>query len=248
MSTYRQRDCMKGRVAAWRQSAGPGAPEALLILLSAPIVLMLWVSYGKQDSFVRLLGAVQWPWPQDAASTAYEYLSAFLLMFCLPALLVKTLFRKPLRDFGLGRGDARTGLRLAALALPFLLLAAYAGSSDPAVQAEYPLAKSAADSLPVLLTVEGLYLLYYLGWEFFFRGWMLFGLEKPYGAAAAVLIQTIPSVLVHIGKPPAECFASIAAGLIFGYAAWRTRSIFYPLLMHASVGIATDLFVILRLG
>lgn len=248
MSADRRRDRMRSRLAAWKQSAGPGAPEALLILLSTPVALMLWVCYGKQDSFVRLLGAVRWPWPQDAASAAYEYLSAFLLMFCLPALLVKTLFRKPLRDFGFGRGDARTGLRLVALALPFLLLAAYAGSSDPAIQAEYPLAKSAAGSLPLFLTVEALYLLYYLGWEFFFRGWMLFGLERPYGAAAAVLMQTLPSVLVHIGKPPAECFASIFAGLIFGYAAWRTRSIFYPLLMHASVGVATDLFVILRLG
>ena len=76
---------------------------------------------------------------------------------------------------------------------------------------------------------------------------MLFGLEKKYGAFTAILIQTIPSAIVHIGKPASESFAAILAGLVFGYLAIRTRSIFYSFILHAAVGIGTDIFVTLRL-
>jgi membrane protease YdiL (CAAX protease family) len=91
------------------------------------------------------------------------------------------------------------------------------------------------------------YLVYYLGWEFLFRGFMLFGLEGRCGAVLAILVQMIPSAIVHIGKPASESFAAIAAGLVFGYVAFRTRSILYPLLLHAIVGIGTDVFVTLHL-
>ena len=76
---------------------------------------------------------------------------------------------------------------------------------------------------------------------------MLFGLERQYDAVTSILIQTIPSTIVHIGKPASESFAAILAGLAFGYMAIRTRSILYPLLLHAVVGIGTDVFVTLRL-
>jgi membrane protease YdiL (CAAX protease family) len=76
---------------------------------------------------------------------------------------------------------------------------------------------------------------------------MLFSLERRYDALLAILVQTIPSAMVHIGKPVAESFAAIVAGVAFGYLSWRTRSILYPLVLHAVVGIATDAFVTWRL-
>jgi uncharacterized protein len=76
---------------------------------------------------------------------------------------------------------------------------------------------------------------------------MLFGLEKRYGPLTAILFQMIPSAIVHIGKPAGESFGAILAGIIFGYLAIRTRSILYPLILHATVGISIDIFVTLRL-
>jgi len=224
--------------------------EAPLILLLAPILLILWVYYGKSAHFVHFFGGsggLRGRGGQDVYAVIYEYLAAFLVLFCIPALLVKAGFKKSLREFGLQHGDAREGLRLTAVALPVLLAAVYLGSADPAVQAEYPQAKSTMGHLAPFLIVEGFYLIYYLGWEFFFRGFMLFGLEQHYGALTAILIQTIPSAIVHIGKPFPEAFAAIFAGLIFGYVAVRSRSVFYPLLLHAAVGIGTDVFVMMRL-
>jgi membrane protease YdiL (CAAX protease family) len=222
-------------------------PQAAVILLLVPILLTVWVYYGKQAHFEQLFTTPEGRWNPDVFSAIYEYIMAFLLMFCIPALVVKVVFKENLRDFGVQLGNWRTGLCFVAIGSPILLAIAWAGSSDVAIQAEYPLAKSTMRNLPLLLVVEIVYLVYYVGWEFFFRGVMLFGLEGQYDAVTGILVQTIPSTIVHIGKPASENFAAILAGLAFGYMAIRTRSILYPLVLHAIVGIGTDVFVTLRL-
>lgn len=221
--------------------------ESALILLVVPILLTLWVYYGKQADFTQLFKGLQGRWNLDFYSTIYEYITAFLLMFWIPFFILKMIFKKKLRDFGFGIGDARYGLRFMAIAFPFLVWAVYVGSSQAGIQSEYPLSKSSMEHLHLFIIVEVFYLVYYIGWEFLFRGFMLFGLEKRFGALSAILIQTIPSAIVHIGKPASESFGAIFAGLVFGYLAIRTRSILYPLILHAIVGLGTDIFVILRL-
>jgi membrane protease YdiL (CAAX protease family) len=221
-------------------------PESSLILLLVPVILTLWVYYGKQADFDALFKGFSGRWNQDLYSTIYEYLTAFLLMFWVPYFVVRMVFKKSLSEYGFRMGNMRYGLRFVAIALPFLVWAAYVGSSGVGMQEEYPLAKSVVGHWRLFMLVEVFYLIYYISWEFLFRGFMLFGLEKKFGAVTAILIQTIPSAIVHIGKPASESFGAIFAGLAFGYLAIRTRSIFYPFLLHAVVGIGTDLFVSLR--
>lgn len=217
--------------------------KSITILILVPILLTVWVYFGKHTAYPNLFKGLVLPVQQDVAATIYEYATAFILMFCIPAFVAGVAFKTPLRDFGLGTGDWRTGLLLLAVFTPLMLLAAFWGVRDPAMRAEYPLAKSAVEHLPLLLGLEAGYLVYYFSWEFLFRGFMQFGLEKPYGAMAAILIQTIPSTLVHIGKPFNECMAAIFAGILFGYVAWRSRSILFPMILHAVVGIGTDLII-----
>lgn len=223
-------------------------PESSFILFIVPVILTVWAYFGKQAGFDQLFRGFQGRWNQDFYSTIYEYMTAFLLMFWVPYFIIKMVFKKKLREFGFGTGHAKYGFLFVAIALPFLLWAAYVGSSSPTLQTEYPLAKSTMGHLDLFIVVEFFYLIYYISWEFLFRGFMLFGLEKRFGALTAILIQTIPSAIVHIGKPASESFGAIFAGLVFGYLAIRTRSILYPIILHAIVGIGTDVFVTLRLN
>ena len=222
-------------------------PESSFILLVVPIILTIWVYYGKQADFDQLFKSFHSRWNQDFYGAVYEYLTAFLLMFWVPFFIVRMFFKKRIREFGFRTGDARYGWRFVALVLPIFLWAAYVGSSGSGIQSEYPLAKSSMGHYYQFLVVEIFYLIYYLSWEFLFRGFMLFGLEKRFGAYTAILIQMIPSAIIHIGKPASESFGAIFAGLAFGYLAIRTRSIIYPLILHAIIGIGTDVFVTLRL-
>ena len=107
---------------------------------------------------------------------------------------------------------------------------------------------AAGQSAGLFIIYELCYAAYYFGWEFFFRGFMLFGLADAFGAVNAVLIQTIPSTLAHIGKPTPEVFAAVAAGLVFGAIALKTRSVLYVFLLHWLIGVTLDVFIVLSPG
>lgn len=122
----------------------------------------------------------------------------------------------------------------------------YPSSQIPEIRASFPLDKGAGDSILAFLKLQVLRgLLFYSAWEFFFRGFILFGLRKYTGDWMAICIQVIPSSMWHIGMATPEVFSSILAGLLFGILAIRTRSIFWCFLLHYFIGIFLDIFIII---
>ena len=109
----------------------------------------------------------------------------------------------------------------------------------------FPLMNSAKEELIVFLVYEIFFLAFIFSWEFIFRGYILFGLEKKFGLYA-IFVQMIPFVLLHSGKPFIETFASIFGGLFLGYLALRTRSMLYGFLIHALILVALDLIALLK--
>jgi len=69
------------------------------------------------------------------------------------------------------------------------------------------------------------------GWEFFFRGFILFAFARKFGANA-IWLQAVPFALAHIGKPEIETLSTIFGGFGLGWIAYRTRSFVYPFLLH----------------
>jgi len=237
-----------------RREAGPLVAgfdaRTAVILVSASVVLMIYRCYGSSEFFDRtVLHLFRWSrWP-SFYSTVYSFLTCFLLMFILPAVVMKVFFRKGVREFGFRSGEGKTGLMMVGVLFPLIaLILVLPACRIPAFRAEYPLFRHAGETLGLFLLYELLYGFYYLGWESFFRGYMLFGLRDRFGAMNSILIQTIPSTLMHIGKPQGEIFASILAGIVFGFIALRTRSIFYVFILHWLIGIAMDTFVVLSTG
>ncbi len=211
-----------------------------LILLSVPIILTLYLYHGKHHFFEKRFDTLVNNDLFDMYSHMFEYFMAFVLLFIVPFILIKYAFKEKIKKYGVTFGDVKYGLKFTAIAIVVLIPILIIGALIPDMQATYPEARSVIGRLKPFLLIEFFYMLYYIGWEFFFRGYMLFGLKEKFGNLSAILIQTIPSCLMHIGKPEAEILGSIAAGIIFGYLAIRTRSILYPLLIHLFIGIFTD--------
>jgi len=213
-----------------------------IMLLSAPLLLTIYRYHGYPQNLKIIydFGLVK-----DQAISINQFIIFFILMFLLPTLYIKLVMKKKLKDFGWGFGDVKLGLKILLL-IPFVIVPAiYIAAQMPDVRSEYPLAKSLLQNQTHLWFYELAYVMfYYVAWEFFFRGFLQFGLKNKFGAVSAILIQTISSCLVHIGKPEGEIVGAIVVGLIFGYIALRTRSIWYVFLLHASIGVLTDLFII----
>jgi membrane protease YdiL (CAAX protease family) len=111
----------------------------------------------------------------------------------------------------------------------------------------YPLAKSVLADARAFAVYELAYLvLYYLPWEFLFRGLLLLPLVPAVGLLPALVFQTAVSTLLHAGHPASEVLAAALAGLAFGLVATVTGSFLYTFVLHAAAGIATDTFLFLR--
>ncbi len=134
------------------------------------------------------------------------------------------------------------------------------GASSPALGYFYPYSRDLILRVresgfpPFAAHYAAYFFLYYIPWEFFFRGFLIFPFalaaeregSGPTAIAALVLFQTIPSTLLHFGHPLSELASAVAAGLVFGILAWRTRSIVPGLILHAALGLGTDAFIVLK--
>ena len=159
--------------------------------------------------------------------TGFNYLDSILLYIVIPGLCTIFIFRKPLSDYGFKLGDWKLGLILTVLGC--LLMSPiiwYLGSRYPAMGNYY---WHAVDGM---IWKKGLTM---FGWEYLFRGWLLFGYSKKYGADA-LWIQSVPFAIAHIGKPALETLSTIFGGFAFGWVAWRTGSFVYGFLIHWFIG------------
>ncbi|MEK6222656.1 MAG: CPBP family intramembrane metalloprotease [Chloroflexota bacterium] len=156
--------------------------------------------------------------------TGYKALDRVFIYLVIPILVIIFLTRQPLKAYGFSWGEWRVGLAFTGL---FIMIGAPilwgVTNGNPAMIEFY--AEQYSPALPLITFLD------LIGWEFFFRGWILFGYQKKFGDHA-VWLQAVPFALAHIGKPEAETISTIFGGFLFGLVAWRTKSFVYPFLIH----------------
>jgi len=175
----------------------------------------------------------------------YWFVGDFLTLFILPLLIIKLLLKGKLPNFGLRVGDYKIGLKYSLIFLVLMIPIVWFVSANGDFIDTYPQLNDEKFSWSIFLVFESGILLYMIAWEFIWRGFMLFGLEEKFGYYA-ILIQMIPFLILHNGKPAAETFGAIIAGLALGILALKTRSVLYCIITHASVMFSIDLVSTLR--
>ena len=150
-----------------------------------------------------------------------------------------------------GRADAgRPRLRFSRtyllLVLGFLPVV-FVISRTAAFQEGYPFYRQAGRSLFDFLAWELQYLSTFVAVEFFFRGYLLFGLLRPLGTHA-LFVSMVPYCMIHMLKPAPEALGSIAAGLLLGTLALGTGSLWCGALVHITIALSMDLFASLQAG
>ena len=188
-----------------------------------------------------------------------------LTLAALPVLLIRIanrlrgiqqqISRPPglMQKYGLTLGDQQFGWRAVLWASPGIAIGTFIGGDDLGIQEFYPFAGSSLGESPFwFATWLPFLLLYYVAFEFFYRGFLM---RDCYLAQSAnektwlpdrsvlriILLQAFFCVLIHIGKPNIELIAAVPASILFGWLAWRSNSIWYGVLIHLVVGIANDL-------
>jgi uncharacterized protein len=210
------------------------------IFISASVIIFISMVYATPMFYYEHFGR------DKLMSRIYWLLTDGLIMFVLSVISIKIVLKGKLSDYGFKFGDKKFGFITSAVFFLVMLPIVWIVSSSESFANAYPLGGSELKSNLVLFILYELCLLIYmLGWEFLWRGYMLFGLKVKLGYYA-VFIQMIPFFILHRGKPELELFASIIAGLILGIQALRSNSFFYCWLLHSCVMISIDTISIIR--
>jgi membrane protease YdiL (CAAX protease family) len=240
-------------------SGGDGATGAVTFLVGLLIAAYLF-----------------WTNPDAKSPEAYWYINTALCLW-VPLITILLFLKQEPSQFGMTRGDRRLGLKWAVIAWVGMVLVLAVVVSLPSLKAQFQgqylygrLSQPLSDVGPVFFMqhVNLKALVYYelaMGfymfcWEFFFRGFLLFGLQKSFlNTWGAVIVQAMIFALLHssyvpgASKPTAEVLSALPGGIILGILALRTRSFVYGFLAHWAISLTLDLillapFIFRRIG
>ena len=175
----------------------------------------------------------------------YWFIGDFITLLILPVLIIRFVLKEKISSYGMKAGDWKTGVKLSLIFFIIMLPLIWFFSSSSDFVSDYPHLLSVRTNWQTFYIYETGMLIYMFAWEFIWRGFTLFGLEEKFGYYA-VLIQMIPFVILHNGKPMAETFGAILGGIALGILAFRTRSFWYGVIVHIGIMFSIDLICTLR--
>lgn len=159
--------------------------------------------------------------------TSVKAYDRFILYFILPLLIIILLFRESPAQYGLRIGDWREGLKWVLIGCVLMTIVLLILAKTPAMKSYYA-ARAPEGTLSILyLTAVDLF-----GWEFMWRGLLLFALAHYLGPGPAIFLQAVPFAFMHLGKPEIETLSTVFGGAAFGFIAWQSGSFLYPFLIH----------------
>ena len=154
--------------------------------------------------------------------TAEKWLDRTILYLVIPLVIILAVFRENPREYGFQLGDWKAGLAITGLAIALIAPVLWLVARGEAMQSYYD---QQLAGLPWNTFLD------LLGWEFIFRGLILFGYARKFGPEA-LWLQAVPFALAHIGKPEVETLSTVFGGFVFGWVGYRTKSFLYPFLIH----------------
>lgn len=224
----------------------PAEPAIALVYTSALLTAFeFWWLPGRIEARAQGYPAERMPPGLDSGLT---WVAACVIGYVIvPLMVVLLVHRARPGSVGYGlsgfRGHVRVYLGLFALVLPLVLVA----STRPDFRSFYPFVGAAREDVPTFLLWEAAYITQFVALEAFFRGYLLFTLEKHMGTLA-VFVMTVPYVMIHWHKPPLEAYGAVVAGVVLGMLALRYRSWAGGAMVHALVAVTMDTLAVRQAG
>lgn len=179
-----------------------------------------------------------------------------LCSFVLPLAIVWLLFGQGLShlgwlkdqkhnawSYGWRFGEWKKHLKIGFIFLLVLLPLLWFYARSPEVrgfyQNYYPADRTAGALLVLIVST----VVYMFCWEWFFRGYLLFGLAQGFGFIVAILLQAALFGAAHWGKPPLEMYSSFLGGALLGAVCWREKSFLPAFYGHALIHIVWILLI-----
>ncbi|MCB9506040.1 MAG: hypothetical protein H6700_08685 [Myxococcales bacterium] len=217
-----------------------------VVVGTAVACLYVLMTLGRPSFFRNEIAPIVGTWPMPGLwPYAWSSLSSVVTRMLVPLLVIRLVFHESPRDWGYRLTGARSFVSVYAALFTVMVPIVWYFAGTPAFQRKYPFWHEAGDAWSNLLAYEARYFFIFLSGESFWRGFILFGLARRFGAQA-LSIAMIPYVIVHFGKPVPETFGAILTAYALGALALRHRSFALGVALHYTVAVTMDVLALVR--
>ena len=220
--------------------------QVVWIFVLASFLIIVQFAFGSRRFFRTEIAQYFSPGNLDIISWAWWFAFQFVTGFLIPVFVALVFFKRSASSMGLGLGDWRFAVKIMLLYLPLVVLGAWILTGSLEFRQAYPHLQRAAFSWKIFIIYECLFLMYWIGWEYLWRGFILFGTAPKLGLYA-IFVQALPFAALHFTKPFPEAVLSIFGGIALGFLVWRCRSFWIAVPIHALQGLIVDFVSSMRL-
>ena len=206
--------------------------------------------------------------PDPKSPEAYWMINTALCLW-VPLVTILLVLKGEPSQFGMTRGDRRLGLKWTLISWVVMVLVLAVVLSIPSLHKQFQgqyldgrlshwylsgvgvVFQNGHVNSKALLYFELYTGFYMFCWEFFFRGFLLFGLQKSVLKTwGAVIVQALVFMLLHwsldpsASKPMAEVVSALPGGIVLGILALKTRSFAYGFLAHWAISVTLDIILL----
>ena len=170
--------------------------------------------------------------------------SIVVLYALLPSLWIRFYCKESLKDYGWGWQHLHKHLGPYLFFFGIMLVPIGIAANTSAFQNTYPFFDYVKTSWTLFILWQAAYACQFIAVEFFFRGFLTFGLHPRFGNYA-YFISAVPYCMVHYNKPLGESLGAILAGIVLAHLAYKNKSIWGGALLHWLIALSMDLSALL---
>jgi hypothetical protein len=222
--------------------------RAAVVLWASAVLVLLLVFKGGFPTPGHLYSGWSSVNPNGLGAELFWVSWGYVFYLTIPLAIVLLVFRESPARYGLRfYMTRRTAILYVGMFLVMVPVLVWASTRE-AFLGTYPFVRDLGDTwVRTIVIWEFAYVARFICLEFFFRGFLLFGLEEKLGYSA-IAASTLPYGLIHFAKPFPEAMGAICAGAVLGLLALRTRTILGGAIIHSAVAVSMDILALWRRG
>jgi len=172
----------------------------------------------------------------------YQRLLGGVLYGLIPFLIIIFIFRRPLNQYGFSADYLmKSFVWWIPVAVLVLVLSYYSSKSEKNLEM-YPQIRVNEWNSGLLIVSALSWITYLVGYEFMFRGYLLFTCMESFGYWPAIIINISLYSLFHIHKGAREAFASLFIGFLLCYLTLHLGSFWFAIFVHVTMALSNEWF------
>jgi len=196
--------------------------------LSGSIHKQFAAKYGEEKTFVYWF--------------LFQKIAGFIFLGLIPGIVAILVLKTNLAYYGVSMENINESLLwILGFTVLIILMNMYAAKKPDSLKM-YPQIRLKEWTMNTAILSSLGWILYLVGYEFMFRGLLLFTFIPVMGVWPAILLNVTFYVLVHVPKGLKESIGSIPLGIILCILTIKTGTIWIALFVHISLALSNQFF------